>query len=210
VNGLLVTLTSPRTATVVGNVYDKYRTRNPVARLLMSRFLGATSGLYALVEPDSVLEVGAGEGLLADHLLRTGHRPGRFVATDISTRSVGRNLDPLIEFREASIYELPFEDRSFDLVVCCEVLEHLEAPARGLAEVARAAKHAVLLSTPWEPVWRALNLARGAYWSSLGNTPGHVQHFSRRGLLRLVDPHIVVSHVRRPLPWTVLLGRPRR
>lgn len=205
-----MTLESHSTSTVIGNVYDKYRTRNPVARFLMNRFLAAASGLYALVESDSVLEVGTGEGLLADHLLRTCHRPSRFVATDLTIESIEKDLDPLIEFREASVYNLPFDDHSFDLVICCEVLEHLEAPSRGLAEVARVAKRAVLLSTPWEPVWRVLNFARGAYWSSLGNTPGHFQHFSRHGLLQFVAPHIVVSHVRRPVPWTVLLGRPRR
>jgi len=199
----------PVTPTVVGNVYDKYGTRNPVARLLMGGFLAAVSELYLLVEPTTVLEVGTGEGRLAEHLLRSGARPRRFVATDLSTERVGRDIDPLIEVREASAYDLPFDDRSFDLVVCCEVLEHLDTPSRGLAEVARVADRAVLISTPWEPAWRILNLARGAYWGSLGNTPGHVQHFSRRGLARLAAPHIVVSRVRRPLPWTVMLGGPR-
>jgi SAM-dependent methyltransferase len=201
---------TPDTSTVVGNVYDKYGTRSPLARLLMDGFLTAVSELYSLAGPTTVLEVGTGEGRLAEHLLRSGARPRRFVATDLSTERVDRDIDPLIEIREASVYDLPFEDRSFDLVVCCEVLEHLERPSHGLAEVARVAERALLVSTPWEPVWRVLNLLRGAYWGSSGNTPGHVQHFSRRGLLRLAAPSMVVSHLRKPLPWTVLLGHPRR
>ncbi len=200
-------LTNP---VVPGNVYDKYGSRNPMTRLLMGRFLTAVSELYALVAPVTVLEVGTGEGRLAEYLLSSARRPRRFVATDLSIERVRRDIDPLIELREASIYDLPFEDRSFDLVVCCEVLEHLDAPSRGLAEMARVAERFVLVSTPWEPVWRFLNLTRGAYWRSLGNTPGHVQHFSRRGLIRLATSHLVISRVRKPLPWTVLLGRPRR
>jgi SAM-dependent methyltransferase len=192
----------------VGNLYDKYGTRNPVARALMRGFLEAVTGLYQAVGPGTVLEVGAGEGRLAEQLLRAGPRPSRFVVTDVSTERIGPGLDPMLEVRPASIYDLPFDDRAFDLVVCCEVLEHLDEPERGLAEAARVARRAVLLSTPWEPAWRLLNLARGAYWGSLGNTPGHVQHFSRRGLVRLARTRLDVQAVRRPLPWTVVLGAP--
>jgi ubiquinone/menaquinone biosynthesis C-methylase UbiE len=196
-------------AGIVGNAYDKYGTRNPISRLLMRGFLEAVTELYASVQPASVLEVGAGEGRLAERLLRAGPRPARFVATDISLERVATGLDPLLEFQQASVLELPFADASFDLVVCCEVLEHLDEPERALAEVARVAARAVLLSTPWEPAWRILNVARGAYWRSFGNTPGHVQHFGRSALRRLAETRLTVVEMRRPLPWTVLLGHPR-
>lgn len=205
-----VQATGGATAGGVGNAYDKYGTRNPVSRALMRRFLAAAGELYAAVQPSTVLEVGTGEGQLAQHLLGAAQRPARFVASDVSLERVASNLDPLLEFRQASAYALPFDDRSFDLVVCCEVLEHLDEPERALAEVARVASRAVLLSTPWEPVWRVLNLARGAYWRSLGNTPGHVQHFGRGALRRLAQKQLTIVEMRRPLPWTVLLGRPRR
>ena len=116
----------------------------------------------------------------------------------------------MIEFELASIYDLPHDDDSFDLVICCEVLEHLEEPAQGLAELARVSSGKVLISTPWEPVWRLLNLARGRYIRDLGNTPGHLQNFSRRQLLDLAAAHLEVQAIRRPLPWTVVLGAPRR
>jgi len=193
---------------LVGNVYDKYGTRNPVARALMAGFLGAVTDLYARVSPSSVLEVGCGEGRLAAHLVKSAARPSRFVACDVDLGAVDPRIDPLIEFRVASAYELPFADASFDLVVCCEVLEHLQEPERGLAEVARVARDAVLLSTPREPLWRLLNLARGRYWGALGNTPGHVQHFGRRALEHLASDRLRVVECRTPLPWTVLLGEP--
>lgn len=194
---------------IVGNVYDKYGTTNPVARRLMRGFLDSAIELYRGVKPVSVLEVGTGEGRLAQQLLESAPRPERFVATDLELGQVAAGIDPLIEFREASVYELPFEDRSFDLVVCCEVMEHLEEPRRGLAEIARVSARHVLLSTPREPLWRALNMARGKYLRDLGNTPGHVQHFSRRGLVRLARERLAITEVRTPLPWTMLLGRPR-
>jgi ubiquinone/menaquinone biosynthesis C-methylase UbiE len=193
---------------VVGNVYDKYGTRNPIARAMMRGFLDAVTGLYTRVRPGSVLEVGCGEGKLAQHLTRSAPRPARFAITDVDLGRLEAGLDPLLEPRQASVYELPFDDRTFDLVVCCEVLEHLGEPARGLAEVARVARRAVIVSTPREPLWRVLNVVRGRYWRDLGNTPGHVQHFSRRSLLRLVASRMRVVETRTPVPWSVVLAEP--
>ncbi len=193
---------------VIGNVYDKYGTKNPIARLLMSGFLGAVSDLYRRVGPKRVLEVGCGEGRLATHLLAQGPAPERFVATDVALVELAPDADPRIEFGVASVYELPYEDDAFDLVVCCEVLEHLERPRQALCEIARVAQRAVLLSTPREPLWRALNMARGKYWTELGNTPGHINHWSRRELIALAGSRLSDLEVRSPIPWTVILGKP--
>jgi len=199
--------THDRDPNVVGNVYDKYGTKNPIARAMMGGFLEAVTELFEHSQARTVLEVGCGEGKLADHLIKNANRPPhRFVASDISLSEMATEVDSKIEFKEASIYELPFEDSSFDLVLCCEVLEHLKDPSAGLAELARVSANHVILSTPWEPMWRILNIARGKYWSAFGNTPGHLQHFSRRALIDLASSHLEVREVRRPLPWTVILG----
>lgn len=194
---------------VVGNYYDKYATQNRISAALVGGFLSAVTRLYRSTEAKSVLEVGCGEGKLADHLVRSGPRPARFVATDLSLERQDPDIDPMIEFAEASVYELPFETGSFDLVLCCEVLEHLDSPREALDEVARVARDFVLISTPWEPVWRVMNMARGKYLRDLGNTPGHIQHFGRRDLIELADTRLEVVALRRPLPWTVILGKPR-
>ena len=64
-----------------------------------------------------------------------------------------------------------------------EVLEHVPDPAHTVAEMARCAARHVLVSVPREPLWRAVNMARGAYWRELGNTPGHVNHFSKSAIV---------------------------
>lgn len=195
---------------VVGNVYDKYGTRNPIARHLMRGFLEAVTELYRVAQPRSVLEVGCGEGELAAHLWRQGPSPERFEICDVDLERLRPDLPPPIVARPASIYALPWPDQAFDLVLCCEVLEHLHEPAQGLRELARVARHHVLLSTPWEPAWRILNVARGRYLRAWGNTPGHVQHFGRAGLAALARTELRLVAQRTPLPWTVLLGTPRR
>lgn len=195
---------------IVGNVYDKYATCNPVARRLMRGFLHAVSELYLQARPRRVLEVGCGEGLLAQHLIGLGHKPDTFHACDLSLRTLAPALDERLIFSAADVYELPFDAASFDLVVCCEVLEHLEFPNRAIAEICRVSARDALISTPREPLWRALNLLRGKYWKSLGNTPGHLQHFSQSDLLRRLGAALEITACRSPLPWTVVMGRVRR
>jgi ubiquinone/menaquinone biosynthesis C-methylase UbiE len=195
---------------IVGNHYDKYGTKNPIARALMRGFLDAVGELFTHTHAKTVLEVGCGEGLLAQHLVRTAPPPGRFVACDLELDRIAPGLDARIELVQASIYDLPFAPKSFDVVVCCEVLEHLEDPAAGLRELARVAQRRVLISTPWDPVWRAMNMLRGRYLGALGNTPGHIQHFTRRSLTRLAQTELRLLERRTPLPWTILLGEPVR
>lgn len=201
-------MTTADAGNIVGNHEDKYNAKNPVARALMRAFLRSVTDLYVGTAPRRVLEVGCGEGHLANTLIRA-HRPDTFEACDVDLRPAP-DLDPAISLREASIYALPYADASFDLVVCCEVLEHLKDPAAGLAELARVSSRHILMSTPWEPIWRLLNMARGRYLRDFGNTPGHVQHFGRRALLTLAGTRLHVRAVRRPLPWTVILGEVRR
>jgi ubiquinone/menaquinone biosynthesis C-methylase UbiE len=199
-------------ANVVGNHEDKYASKNPIARHLVDNFLATVTELLTLAAPrgKTILEVGCGEGKLATALVQSVPAPARYLATDVSLEAITAELDARIETAVASAYALPFADRSFDIVVCCEVLEHLDEPARGLAELARVAGERVLISTPREPIWRAMNMARGRYLGALGNTPGHVQHFSRRALEQLAAEHLRVHALRSPLPWTVILGEPRR
>jgi ubiquinone/menaquinone biosynthesis C-methylase UbiE len=193
---------------IVGNVYDKYHTRNPVARWMMSRFVRSVCALYSDVAPSSVLEVGCGEGLLAQRIMLHGPRPGRFEACDISLCRVAEGLDPAITFRVASAYSLPYDENEFEMSICCEVLEHLENPELALQELCRVTSRAVLLSVPREPYWRMLNLARGAYVTALGNTPGHVQAFTRNGIARTVRKYFFVQKLESVFPWTIILARP--
>ena len=123
---------------------------------------------------------------------------------DVTRVSPAPNLD----FRViAPAPPLPFRDGAFDLVAAVESLEHMEDPEGALAEMARCARRHLLVSVPREPQWRMLNMARGAYWSALGNTPGHLNHWSRRSFVRLLSGHGEVVELRSPFPWTMLLVR---
>jgi 2-polyprenyl-3-methyl-5-hydroxy-6-metoxy-1,4-benzoquinol methylase len=110
-------------------------------------------------------------------------------------------------FTCGSAMDLPYEDGRFDVVSAIEVLEHVPDPDRALEEMCRVARRCLIVSVPREPVWRILNMARGSYVASWGNTPGHIHHWSRRGFVNLLERYGTVAEVRTPLPWTIALVR---
>ncbi len=192
-------------AVPTGNTYDKYGTRNPIERRLVGGFFDRLESLLPAATPGRILEVGTGEGEVAGRV--SARYPGALLAAlDLPDHRLSANV-----FGHAA--RLPFPDASFDLVLAVEVLEHLPDPRLAIAELARVARPGAraILSVPSEPLWRALNLARGRYVGDLGNTPGHVQHWTPGGFRRLVNQRFEVQAVRRPIPWTLLAAeRPAR
>ena len=196
---------------VTGNVYDKYRTGNPIFRRLMQGFLASARELLAGVTPTRILEVGCGPGDLAANLVEGLWPDVPYTGLDIGLDQVllAHEVLPRRAFLPASAYALPMPDAAFDCVLACEVFEHLDDPRTALAEVRRVCAGHLLLSVPWEPVWRMLNVARLSYLSDLGNTPGHLQHYSRRAIRDLVASRFEIVAERHPFPWTMLLARIR-
>jgi 2-polyprenyl-3-methyl-5-hydroxy-6-metoxy-1,4-benzoquinol methylase len=191
-----------------GNTYDKYGSANPVVRRLMSGFERTLNELFAIASPASVLDVGCGEGVLTARWAQQLD-PGRVVGVDLDDPKLTAEWQtrhaPNLEFQPMLVEQLSFADREFDLVAATEVLEHVEDPRRALDEMARVAGRWLLVSVPHEPLWRALNMARGAYLSDLGNTPGHLNHWTARGFARLLGDYGEVVQARAPFPWTMLL-----
>jgi Methylase involved in ubiquinone/menaquinone biosynthesis len=195
---------------VTGNTYDKYGSQNPLVRRLMGGFERTLDELMARAEPRSLLDVGCGEGVLV-HRWALRMPQARIVGIDLQEESIqagwSERQAPNLEYRTTGAEDLPFAADEFELASAIEVLEHVPDPQHTLAEMARCAERHLLVSVPREPLWRMLNMARGAYVSQLGNTPGHLNHWSRRSFARLLARHGEVVEVRSPFPWTMLLVR---
>lgn len=197
------------TTVPTGNTFDKYGSQNPVVRRLMAGFERNLDELFRQAAPRSILDIGCGEGVLTEQwAARLGD--GRVVGLDLEDPKLvsqwASRDRPNLEFRALDVTDgLPYADSEFDLVCATEVLEHVPGPESVVAEMARVAARHLIVSVPHEPLWRCLNLARGAYLRDLGNTPGHINHWSRRGFVGLLSGVGQVVEVRSPFPWTMLL-----
>ncbi|MBN1265966.1 MAG: class I SAM-dependent methyltransferase [Anaerolineales bacterium] len=194
---------------VIGNTYLKYSTRNPIARFLVDHFIKVLDEMVYSINPEHIHEVGCGEGELISRYV-DGRR--RLTASDFSQEIIReareRYKSTDIHFKVSGIYSLTEEDAA-DCILCIEMLEHLEDPKRGLRILADLADPYLIISVPREPIWRFVNMLRGAYLKDFGNTPGHLQHWSRRDFISLLQPFFEIVLVRSPFPWTIALCRRR-
>ena len=206
-------VTVDREGTVTGNTYDKYGSTNPVVRRLMGGFESTLDELFTSADPQSLLDVGCGEGVLTHQWAQRLGEQRRVVGIDLDDPALhaewAKRTAPNLEYRVMKAENLPFADGEFDAAAAIEVLEHVPDAEHTVAEMARVAKRWLLVSVPREPLWRALNMARGAYWKDLGNTPGHLNHWSKRSFVALLSRHGEVVEARSPFPWTMLLVRLR-
>lgn len=193
-----------------GNYYPKYHTKNPIARKLMRGFLHSFDRLINYTHAKTAYEIGCGEGYLSQRLLDRGIK---VQGCDIDATVIAK-ANHIMEqkgmgapFTVGDIYALSPHEIKVDLIVCCEVLEHLPDPKQALHLLSQVQARYILLSVPREPIWRLMNMARGKYLGALGNTPGHLQHWSKLGFIKMTSnytrPEIIVN----PLPWTMVLCR---
>ena len=198
---------------VVGNTFDKYGSNNPFVRWMLKGYEAALNEFVTKVNPSFIHEVGCGEGYLTLKWLEKGiaARGSDFSSTVINlawSNAKRRNIT-IDHFVLRDIYHFDHDADKADLVVCCQVLEHLENPDKALLSLKLIAEPYLIVSVPREPLWSILNMARGKYWRQGGNTPGHIQQWSRMGFIRFISGHFDILDVSEPFPWTMLLCKNR-
>jgi SAM-dependent methyltransferase len=160
--------------------------------------------LAAVAAPARILEIGVGEGIVTQRVIERFpdaavlglDLPDDELAGDWAERGLS------CVFGDATT--LPFPNDSFDLVLAIEVFEHLPDPEGALHELARVCAGQLIASVPFEPIWRVGNMARGRYLRQLGNTPGHINHWTNRGFAGLVATQFDVAATANPMPWTMV------
>lgn len=190
--------------------FRKHTSKNPLQRFLIGRFSSALLDELRILHPDSILDVGCGEGFMLEKMRIAGIADA-LEGIDVRNDAIeiGRALHPELTLRQGSIYALPYADAAFDVVVCSEVLEHLERPEEALAELMRVARRYCVISVPNEPFFQTANFLRGKNLSRWGNDIEHIQHWSSRGIASLVGKYFSVKIVRNPFPWSLVVGEKR-
>ena len=90
-----------------------------------------------------VLEVGCGGGILSEEFARLGYRVTGIDPSGSSVRTAkshAKENNLSIKYETGSGEELPFEKNSFDVVLCCDVLEHVNDLPKVISEISRVLK----------------------------------------------------------------------
>ena len=187
-------------------VQTKFISKNPLIQAVNKRFLSSICELAREAKVEKILDCGCGEGIIVNYLSEKLFQI-KFEGFDIDQPSLdlAKRINPKARFKKGSIYQIPYEAESFPLVLCTEVLEHLDSPERALAEVRRVTAKQAIISVPFEPLFRISNMLRLKYLKRLGNTPSHVNNWTSFGFKVLLRKYFIIEKEFYPLPWMIFL-----
>ncbi|SRR6266568_1396647 len=184
---------------------EKHTTQNPISRFFLSNFRNLLLEQSKQLHPDSILDVGAGEGFILE-MFRKNKIAKKLEGIEYmdDALTLAKKLHPQVMIKKGDIYKLPYNSNSFDLIICTEVLEHLEYPKKALAELKRVAKKYLILSVPNEPLFTVQRVLRGKNVLKLGAHPEHIQHWSSGAFEKFVADQLQINDSKTPLPWTMV------
>ena len=188
---------------------SKYHTGNPVVRFLIRRFLRKLVEQVSGFHPRKIVDLGCGEGIVAEVLLGALGQL-KYVGYDknpVATREAARR-NPSAIFQCADILDLDPTPDFADVILCLEVIEHVEDTDRLLGHIARLRAHCLIVSVPWEPFFRMGNLCRGRYLRRVGNHPEHVHGFGPASLRPALCRHFPEVRIERSFPWLFGICQP--
>ncbi len=188
--------------------YQKHTSRNLPQRFLIENFYKILLQIISDLKPETILDAGCGEGFTLARLQNEGIAK-RLEGIDYASEAIalGKKMYPTLILKQSDINSLPYNNNYFDLVICSEVLEHLERPQKALKEIARVSKRYCLLSVPNEPLFMIANLLRGKNLSRLGNDIEHINHWSSKSFEKFVKENGWKPLIKKTsFPWALILG----
>jgi len=185
----------------------KYETHNPLVAYAIQRFLSSIKDMLSGVHPKTVLDVGCGEGIVLKHTSDCGTDVFN-VGLDISKSAVkiAKHINPKKSFCVADAAHLPFKSSSFELVMCCEVLEHLDEPEVVIEECGRVSSKACLSSVPNKHLFRLANMLRLKNLSRWGEDKEHRHAWTKNEFVELMSRDLHVCEVRQLTAWVIVLA----
>lgn len=141
-----------------------------------------------------ILDIGSADGTFTKIILDRS-KADKVVGIDVLKGSVSfakRRFarSKKMSFSVADAHDLPFDDKTFDVVSCLETMEHVEDPDRVISEMRRVLKDSgyALILIPAENilfrffVWPLWTLWRGRIWRGT-----HLHQFTADQILRLLE-----------------------
>ncbi len=187
--------------------YRKHKSSSKLQQRLLDNFNKTLVGEVKALKPISILDVGCGEGFTLERLRKAkiGKHLEGVDYLDLAIK-LGKKEHPNLILKKGSIYDLKYKANSFDVVICSEVLEHVEDPQKGLEELVRVSKKYVVLSVPNEPFFMLGNLVRGKNVTRFGNDIEHINHWTFWQFKKFVSKKLKIKKMLNPIPWTFIIA----
>ena len=186
--------------------YTKHSRARGLRKMEIESFYKTLIGEIKNLKVGTKVDVGCGEGYTLDRIIK--EKIGKnYIGIDNSPTAInlGKELFPGVNLQVADIYQLSLADNSSDLVICTEVLEHLDNPFVALKEIIRVSKKYLVLSVPNEPFFSLRNILRGKHLVRLGNTPGHVNQWTSSAFKKLlIQNQLRILKIKHPFPFTLV------
>ena len=187
--------------------YLKHKNQNPIQKALISNFYNSFFAMLKPLKVTSILDVGCGEGFTLKKLeeKKIGKK-NEGIDNSSTAIKIGHKVYPELKLAEGDIYKLKYADSSFDLLICTEVLEHLDDPEKAVLEMKRVTKKYILLSVPNEPFFILANFLRGKYLKNFGNHPEHINHWTFFSFEKMLKKNgLTVVKSKHPFAWSLVL-----
>ena len=188
--------------------FIKHTNTNPMQRFLINNFYSSLLSIVRQINPESILDVGAGEGFTLNKL-KENNLGKKIEGIEYTKEAIdlGKKMFPEINIKQGTIYDLPYKNNSFDLIISTEVLEHLDDPAEAVKEIIRVSKKYLLLTVPNEPFFTIQRIARDKNILHFGAHPEHIQHWTPGAFKKfLMRNKLKVKAVKLPFAWTMVLA----
>jgi ubiquinone/menaquinone biosynthesis C-methylase UbiE len=183
----------------------KYSTKNPLKRRAIRNLLNRILKLIP-THIETMMEAGCGEGVACNHINRNREIP-RFLGIDLDPTAlkVAKTWNPNVDFVLANISALPLKNRSIELSLCLEVIEHLDKPRTALDELKRVTRDSIILSAPDSTLFRLANIASLKNLRNLGEDPEHIQRYTEDSFRELLEERFQESkiYVEKSFPWLI-------
>lgn len=194
-----------------GNYFDKYNSKNPIIRILMKNFYDTFIGCLEKESFNTMVDIGCGEWHLTNIIQKRFIKNKRCIEItaleyEQETIKIGNTLYPSLWIQKWNILKLYGE---YDLLIASEVLEHIEDFEWAISACKNIAPICIF-SVPNEPWFRIANIVRLKYIFRLGNTPGHVNNWTRKKFELLLKKHFLSVKLQRTGIWNVVVCKEAR
>lgn len=188
--------------------FSKHSSRNPLQLFLINNFYSDLIALTKPLNPRSIIDAGCGEGFTIMKLMENGiGEKLEGVENSKVAIKLSKRVNPQLSIKYGSVYSLPYKNSSFDLVICTEVLEHLDDPKKGLSELIRVSNKYLLLTVPNEPWFTIQRILRGKNLLHLGAHPEHVNHWTSNSFKKFLKKNgLKIKKTKLPFAWTMVLA----